>query len=111
MRGVGDMCRHMMRRLWACLVARPTITADPQLAFMLLVNSTPKNIIATQDMAAILTDSFPTLDPASMTKNAFDCFEWYLQKVGPLTPLLSFHVRAKIEQLQSRCEGIDRGPF
>ncbi len=53
---------------------------------MLLVNNTPKNIIATQDMAAILTDSFPTLDPASMTQSAFDCFEWYLQKVGPLPP-------------------------
>ncbi|BDA41234.1 probable ubiquitin carboxyl-terminal hydrolase FAF-X [Coccomyxa sp. Obi] len=71
-----------LQRLWACLVARPTITADPQLAFMLLVNSTPKNIIATQDMAAILTDSFPTLDPASMTQSAFDCFEFYLQKVA-----------------------------
>ncbi len=76
---------------------------------MLLVNSTPKNIIATQDMAAILTDSFPTLDPASMTQHAFDCFEWYLQKVGPCHTIACVLAEMCMAQ-KICCEGFGRAP-
>ena len=77
------------RRLWACLVAQPTSPYDHQLAFQLLLRIAHNGHIATADMAAILTECFPSLEPAAMTLKAFECFEYYLQKVGPPF-LLSF---------------------
>ncbi len=80
---------YAARRLWACLIARPCIKSDPQMAFSLLHASASKTFITTADMAALLTDSFPTLDPATIAHKAFECFEWFLQKVGPDLILLS----------------------
>ncbi|EIE24996.1 hypothetical protein COCSUDRAFT_46553 [Coccomyxa subellipsoidea C-169] len=71
-----------LQRLWACLIARPCIKSDPQMAFSLLHASASKTFITTADMAALLTDSFPTLDPATIAHKAFECFEWFLQKVA-----------------------------
>ena len=71
------------RRLWACLVESPISPVNPALFFQLLYSSSTRCLIAPPDMKALLTESFPTLQPGAISDAAYDCYTQLFQQACP----------------------------
>ena len=78
-------------RLWACLVESPTSPVNPALFFQLLHSSSMRGLIAPSDTKALLTESFPTLQPGAISDAAYDCYTQLFQQAWLLLGCAVLH--------------------
>lgn len=63
------------------MITGPCGTYNQDTAFQVLLRAAHYNMIGQQEMALLLTENFPALDPACVTAQGFDLFDYLMHRV------------------------------